>query len=267
MHGITTRIRDLAPWLGVVVCVLNACVEFSPFETDLNDDERHQTERNLQLLANREPVAGSFHFAAISDSHQDYEELHALVDVLNARDDLAFVIHLGDMTQAGLRQEYRWFLEGMQRLEIPYFTAVGNHDLLSNGAYVYREMFGAYDYTFDFGGVRFVAFNGNYVEIDKPTNDIDWLTEATAPSPEITGVIPFAHQRPPTPHYEAMLNDNGVSAEITGHYHVFADELFGDVPAYQAGTAGLQQWLLVSVEDNEVRVQFCTAGTCKDSLQ
>lgn len=100
----------------------------------------------------------------LGDSHQALEELSEVVDAVNAHD-LAFVLHLGDMTDAGLRQEYRWTLDELKRLRRPFLTAIGNHDALSNGKDVYRRSFGAYDYRFTYGDVRFVVPNTNRARI------------------------------------------------------------------------------------------------------
>ncbi|HEX2879470.1 MAG TPA: metallophosphoesterase, partial [Polyangiaceae bacterium] len=160
---------------AVAVAILTGCMEFSAFETDVDDDERDQTARNLHALSQRVAPSGEFRIAVLSDSHQFYQELCALADVLNARDDLSFVMHLGDMAQAGLRQEFRWTLTCLQQLDIPFLTAAGNHDLISNGAHVYRAMFGDYEYRFDFANTRFVVLNGNYVEVERPIDDLAWL--------------------------------------------------------------------------------------------
>jgi predicted phosphodiesterase len=243
-------------------CLSSACLEFSPFETDLGEGERNQTARNLQALSEREPNEARFRFAVISDSHQYYEELCDLTEVLNARGDLSFVVHLGDMTQMGLRQEFRWTLECLQQLTLPFLTAAGNHDLLSNGAEVYAEMFGPLEYTFDFAHVRFVVFDGNYVESGKPEADLTWLTAATRPPATGSRVIVLGHQLPPSPRYSELLKDHAVWVQITAHWHRFASGEVGTVLTLEPGAVSASQWLLVSVDDDQASAQFCTANAC-----
>jgi predicted phosphodiesterase len=248
----------------VAGAILNACVEFSAFEVDVAEDERDQTARNLYALSQQSAASGEFQIAVLSDSHQFYQELCALVETLNARDDLRFAMHLGDMAQAGLRQEFRWTLTCLQRLNIPFLTAIGNHDLISNGPHVYRAMFGDYEYRFDFGGARFVVFNGNYVEVERPIDDLAWLRSATEPSAEIETLIVFGHQPPPARAYVGLMNSHHVTAQVTGHYHRFKAGHAGRVATYEAGFAGAQQWLRVSIRPGDVAVQQCTGSQCVD---
>jgi hypothetical protein len=57
-----------------------------------------------------------------------------------------------------------------------------------------------------------------------------------------------------------------VTAQITGHWHRFAMGRVGSVPAYEAGFAGMQQWLLVTINPGDVAVQQCTRSTCVDAV-
>jgi hypothetical protein len=249
-----------------LVSLATACLQSSPFETRVDDDERSHTQRNLQALARLEPPTGAFRFAAFSDSHQFYEELCALVDLLNAREDLSFAVHLGDMAQAGLLAEFRWTLDCLAGLDIPWFTAVGNHDLLSNGAFIYREMFGPFDYTVTFADARLVVFNGNYFEAGKPSQDIAWLSNTMRSIPTSDTILVLAHQPPPAGNYAGLLNRHHVTAQITAHTHVFTAGRIGSVSAYEVGTAQLLQWLLVEVDDAQVDVSFCVASNCSRSI-
>jgi hypothetical protein len=164
-----------------------------------------------------------------------------------------------------LRQEFRWTLACLQQLDIPYLTAVGNHDLISNGRHVYRSMFGDYEYRFDLAHARFVVFNGNYIELERPIDDLAWLRFATEPSVEVDTLIVFGHQPPPAHDYVDLLNAHHVTAQITGHYHRFAAGYARRVATYEAGFAGAQQWLRVTIRPGEVAVQQCTSSRCLDA--
>jgi Icc protein len=237
-------------WLAVLIPSALGCIQLSPFETDLASHERDRTQVNIARLDSQPQPESSLRFVVISDSHQSFDELCAFVDDVNGRDDL------------GLRAEFRWTLECLERLRIPYFTAIGNHDTLSNGRQVYREMFGSFDYTFEHGGVRMVLFDGNYADADRPETDIAWLSEATELSPAIHTVIVAAHQRQLGAAYEDMLNDNGVRLQIVGHGHDAARTSVGQVPNVRVGSIGRGNSAVFTVNEAEVIYDACSGTQC-----
>jgi len=78
---------------------------------------------------------------------------------------VAFCVQLGDMVGRGSERYYHRFFEEILRLGVgkPYLTVIGNHDRSRpNGpshARLYRQLFGRSNYSFDYGGVRFVALD------------------------------------------------------------------------------------------------------------
>lgn len=254
--------RRIAATLAIAT-LCTACVEFSPFEADLSEEDSDQNAKHLAQLADIPAPAGPLRFAVVSDSHHGFDGFTEAIKAINARDDISFVMHLGDMTQAGLRQDFRWTLDRLKRLDVPFVAALGNHDTLSNGQKVFRQMFGVYDYSFVYGGVRFVVYNGNQREFARPVPDLDWLSEVTAPTPDVTAVIVVGHQRPPNGSYETVLRDNGVSALITGHLHAFGVGGVVGVPAARVGTVGRRQWGLFTVDNGVVSAEFCVASRCE----
>jgi Icc protein len=244
-------------------CALVGCIEFSPFETDLDASERHQTRKQLERIAELEAPKGPFRFAVVSDNHAEYDALGEVVDVLNARDDLAFVVHLGDMTDLGLREQYRQTLDELLQLDIPFATAIGNHDALSSGVDIYRAMFGPLDYTFTYGGVRFVVVNANTLEFpDRQVPNPAWLEDAVAPSSDLSGVITFSHHRLKREGITSILVEAGVLAAFRGHAHRFEREVVDGVPMLTTGTTINHEWLLVTVDGPHVQAAECTRSIC-----
>ena len=242
--------------------LLSACVEFSAFETDLDDDECDHNARNLERLAELTPPAGALRFAVMTDSHQAFAELSEVIDAVNQREPV-FALHLGDMTDLGLRQEYRWTLEELRRLQPPFLTAIGNHDALSNGKDVYRRMFGAYDYQFAHGDVRFVVVNTNQHEFDGDAPDLDWLSDATTQSPRTRVTIVAGHQSPSdSSRYEQTLAANHVDAVISGHVHRTELSMLVGVPSIAIGSVKERRWALVTIEDGRIAVEDCVSSTC-----
>lgn len=241
--------------------LLVGCLELSPFETDLGEDERNLTAKNRAKLAALSPPTSRFRFAVVSDSHQYVDELSEIVEQVNARTELAFLVHLGDMTDMGLREEYRAVLGALERLKIPFLTVIGNHDAISNGKRVYRRMFGPYDYAFDFGFARLLAFNSNVLEFgDVP--DRAWLELASRRGPELTTLIGLSHQPSREPSYAEVLKAAGATALVTGHRHTFSLDWDGTMLAAAVAEAHGGQWLIAQVEPGRVSIESCIRESC-----
>lgn len=247
---------------------LTACVEFSPFETDLADDERDLTAENLRRLSEGPAPAGTWKLAAISDSHSGYEELSEIVELLNARGDISLVLHAGDVTDYGLRQEYRWSLEELSRLQMPWLTVIGNHDSLSNGTDIYEHMFGPLDYSFEWGGVRFVCFNSNRLDFGDHVPDWQWVGEQ-AVAPSGGGIVLLTHAPPWVPELRAeaqfapIANRPGVLLSLHGHLHGTSARAVGAAPSVVIGSAVSGHWVLVTVDGDRASIERCVRQSCE----
>jgi 3',5'-cyclic-AMP phosphodiesterase len=247
--------------LPVLHALGSGCIEFSPFETDLADDERAQNRKNLAELAASPEPGDSFRFAVVADSHQYADELSEIVGSINRRPGIDFVAHLGDMTDLGLREEYRATLGVMKRLRVPFVTVIGNHDAISNGKRVYQGMFGAYDYVFHRGFARFVCFNSNSLEFDSTPN-IDWLAQQTVKAAGVESVVALSHQGPGEPDYAGVLEQNRSDLLITAHRHSFslADE--EELLRVTVGSASSGHWLVVTASAGRIGIESCIHDDC-----
>jgi predicted phosphodiesterase len=241
--------------------LLAGCVEFSPFETDLAASERDQTKKNLASLAAQTPSA-EFGFAVVSDSHQYADQLSEIVERVNARTDIAFLAHLGDMTDVGLREEYRATLTALQKLRIPFVTVIGNHDGISNGKKLYREMFGPYDYTFTYGAVGFICFNSNPLEFPR-TPDLAWLAAAASGLPAgIERVVALTHQ--PLEGVDSVLKENGVSLLLNGHHHRWSLSREGEFLSVGMDDVISGRWQVVHLlAGGAVELEACSSAGCE----
>lgn len=242
-------------------------MQFSPFETDLNAYERDQTREQLERLEGRAPPAGPWKLAVIADSHSDYDELEELVTILNERDDLELVLHAGDLTDFGLRQEYRWTLERLRVLEVPFLTVIGNHDALSNGTQVYKGMFGTLDYAFDWGGVRFVCFNSNRLEFGNHVPRWEWAEEQAAPPLGggvllLTHIPPWAPEIAPPDRFQALLDRPGVLASLHGHLHLASARRVGAAPSIVVGETLVGSYAIVTIDGPNAQIELCRERDC-----
>jgi hypothetical protein len=245
--------------------LLSGCIEFSPFETDLDHSEIDQNERNAQRLASMPALESGFHFALIGDSHQYVDRLSDIVDRVNARGNVQFVLHLGDLTDLGLREEYRASLRALKRLDMPFFVAVGNHDSISNGKRLFAEMFGPRDFIVNYGATRIVLFNSNVLEYPS-VPDFDWLAEASAPAPGVR-VLAATHQPSREPDFAEVLKRNGTQALFTAHRHRFKLGFDGSLLSVAIDDALSGHWSLVEVAgDGQITVHDCELEACVEAV-
>lgn len=204
-------------------------VEFSPYSAYVPSDRRNTTEKNLDILyANKNHTDFEpFRFALVSDSHLFYDDLADAVDHINQHDDFEFVIHGGDMSDGGLIKEFDIFQDVMKNLETPYFTVIGNHDLLANGRAIYAEMFGEENYSFEYKECKFIFFNNVVWELNYTEPDFRWLRNALQDRDDYRHVFVIAHIPPWSDQfflsyfyvYSVLMNDYNVTLSIHGHHH------------------------------------------------
>lgn len=209
---------------------------YSPFEGHLSEAYHGTTEKNLALInALDTDDSRPFKIAVLSDPHYHYSKLYDAVAHINAQDDFAFAVVVGDLSENGLKQEFVYFYDAMSKLRIPYLTVIGNHDYLSNGEIIYSQMFGPYNYSFVFNKVKFVFFDNNTIESLKEP-DMNWFDAQVSSNEGYNHVIPVSHIPPYDQqmknHYRAfhqMLVDNDIDLSVHGHRHDWSmEEVYGD---------------------------------------
>ncbi|HYQ17955.1 MAG TPA: metallophosphoesterase, partial [Polyangiaceae bacterium] len=129
-------------------------------------------ETRLELAA---PDAGSlepFDFALLSDIQEAVDHVADVFDKLNAQTGLRFLLGAGDLTQRGTREELERFQRELLRLQIPYFTTLGNHELGTHPD-LFHEYFGRGSFQFRFHGVAFTLLDDASATLDPTT--YDWL--------------------------------------------------------------------------------------------
>lgn len=223
---------------GLVSCVDG--FETHPYDVDF-DGER---EINVRQTAEIERLFGgrdTLRVAFISDTHGWYRQTRDEIASLNARQDIDFVVHCGDLTDTGTSKEYEWIRDLLGGLRYPYVALIGNHDFLGTGDRAYRVMYGAMDFSFIAGGVKFVCVNTNATEYDylAAVPNFDYLeTEIVKDSARFDRTIVVMHAPP----YSDQFNNNvakafrryldffpGLMCCVYGHNHTDdVLDLYGD---------------------------------------
>ncbi|MBC3539317.1 metallophosphoesterase family protein [Rufibacter sediminis] len=223
--------------------------EYHPNQLILKEEETNLTAKALSRLQ-RQPAPDTLRLLLMGDTQRFYDATQAFVKKANTYENIDFVVHLGDISDFGMSQEFRWVHDLMDDLKWPYLTVIGNHDMLGNGRKVYRQMFGEFNYSFVYGHTKFVLLdtNGREDNFQGKVPDLDWLSKELTPTPDATWqqAVVISHVPPydsdfdqqlEIPYHQTLVNSQKVSLSLHGHKHSWAtEEKYGDQILYHVTT-------------------------------
>lgn len=90
-------------------------IEYHPYDTDISG-EQNINAKNIARIEAACRGRQTVRFAMISDTQRWYDETEKAVEALNARDDIDFVLHGGDLSDFGLKKEFMWQRDILNRL-------------------------------------------------------------------------------------------------------------------------------------------------------
>jgi len=214
--------------------------EFSPYEANVTTEQKNTTNKNLQLIQQIKLNSDTFSFAFVTDIHNHYDNLRTVIDDINKKDDITFVMVGGDIAHQALLKEYEIFYNIMSNLNKPYLTVIGNHDYNSNGEVIYKQMFGDNNYSFDFNHNKFVIFDNVVWESDN-NPDFYWLSTQLSNNSLFVQVFVIAHLPPFADQfdtdleqaYKSLMLENNVLLSLHGHTHSYSyKKVYGDTVNY-----------------------------------
>lgn len=226
--------------------------------------------RNVARIETACAERDSVRFVVVSDTQRWYDETAAAVDNINARGDVDFVIHCGDLTDFGVTKEFEWMRRELERLEPPYVCLIGNHDCLGTGGDVFRAMFGDPNFSFDAGDTHFLCLNTNAFEYDYSVAIPDFAflrNDREQLAPQVRRTVVAMHAMPYTDQFynnvadifqEKIREYPGLQFCLCGHQHSTTQfEPFDDgVLYYECGAAVKRQYLLFTLtEKGEVKYE------------
>lgn len=266
----------------IISFVVAACAKFqgSPFtdhiESSGSNQNLHQQER---LFSNQQGIAptdqAGLKIALMSDNHHNYNDIDTVVDLLNQRSDLNFVVHAGDMTDSAYNFEYDAFISKFTRLNAPGFTVIGNHDAIGKGRKIYKNYFGEYNYSFVYQGYHFVFFNNNRLEFINEGWSLDWLETELAKNPGLPKIViqhinydnSDAFTEEMSAKMKSLYENNGVQWVINGHRHVFGFDIINNVRYLQVPRIEDASYLVLNLQDGEFQLESYKGASIENTYQ
>ena len=222
-----TRLSFAILLLSILPCSCKKLFTYSANEIQIEEKDRNQNIKNIERLQSK-AQNDSFRFVVISDTQRFYEEMDDFVEKVNSYPGISFVVLNGDMTDFGLRSEYLWMSDRLQKLAFPFFVVIGNHDMLGNGRELYKQMFGPENFSFKYSGYKFIVLNSNSKEVgyNGTLPDTTWLQKELSVTPSQEKIFVLAHLAPfsgdfdrslEQPYVRILKNNGNVIYSIHGH--------------------------------------------------
>lgn len=210
--------------------------QFHPNQIILEEDEKNLTEKNLVKIRKQSPE-DTLRLLVMGDTQRFYDQAEDFVKVANSYENIDFVIHLGDISDFGMSQEFLWVHDILKKLKWPYLTVVGNHDLIANGKKVYQQVYGNLNYSFVYGETKFIFidsnsreynFNGKVPDINNLKSELTRNTEESWNQAVIVSHIPpfdSDFDKSLEMEYHNVLSESGlVGLSLHGHKHSWTTE-------------------------------------------
>lgn len=245
--------------------------EFSPNQTFDRSSLKDINARNLLRLGDGSGD-DTVKFVLTGDSQRSRDETVQLCKVVNSINGIDFLVLNGDITEFGVLKEMVWISNTLQDLKMPYVAVIGNHDETARGRESFKNMFGDLNYSFVYGGIRFICHDTNSREYDfnGQVPNIPWLKEELKPQTGVTGYIAVSHIPVNSPDFDSKLKQDymaafaqtpGFLASLNAHthnYEVFYPDDSG-IPYIVTNAIGNKEFLVIQIVNNKLsfeRVPF-----------
>ena len=258
--AILTTCRDAL--LGACALLLTACdiIDYHPYDTRTSGPH-HLNASNIQRIEELYAGRDSVRFVLISDTQRWYDETREAVKSINARGDIDFVLHCGDISDFGVTREFELQRDILCKLNVPFVVLLGNHDCLGTGENVFQWIFGEPNFSFNVGDTHFLCINTNAFEYDYSTAvpDFAFIKNDRTTLPEgIRRTVVAMHAQPTSEQF-----NNNVAGLFEWEIHKFpslefclcghghktqANDLFDDGTLYyECGAAKKREYLVFTL--------------------
>ncbi|GGH29203.1 phosphoesterase [Dyadobacter endophyticus] len=249
-----------------LLALLTSCdqFEFSPNQSFDHSSPSNLNAQNLaRLRQNAEDDTVTIVFAG--DTQRWYDEQERFVKKVNSLTNVDLVLLAGDISDFGLLQEFKWVQKRLSALRAPYFGIIGNHDMVANGRQIFRQMFGPLNYSFVYGGIKFIAHNTNGLEAPgENIPDLGWLSRELRNMEGASYMVTVSHVPPfnalefgpaaVKPYTDLLRNAPNLLLSLHGHVHLHQDFYpFGDRVHYITSFSFKQSaFVLLQIVDGKV---------------
>lgn len=211
--------------ISLIIANLSSCdnlVDYSPYDTDVKSLNKNA--ENISRIQKTPRLSDSLVIVVISDTHSNHTQLLDAISLINKMPDISFVVVDGDITNWALAKEYKDYSRNLSKLNVPSLTVIGNHDYLSNGAKIYRRMFGDTNFSFNLTDHKIVVFDNIVWERGNRSPDFDWLESALLSENDLPSIL-FTHIHPWDPQLEngyavrlrEIIENSPVLISVFGH--------------------------------------------------
>lgn len=194
-------------------------------------------------------TTNTFQFAVIGDNRDGRKIYLQLLETLNTVQP-AFVINGGDLVSTGEQTEYTQFLSDSARLNMPYYTALGNHDIGGNGRSTYNRLIAPNFYDIIWGNSHILILDNADGNVD--ADQLAWLEDKL--KTRVTKHVFLVMHKPPfdpRPGKAHTVNTRAlgdklielaakyqVTAVFSSHIHILYQGTRLGIPYYITGGAG-----------------------------
>lgn len=220
--------------------------------------------KNVVKIENACKNKDTIRFVWMGDTQGHYDETEDFVKIINKRNDIDFVIHGGDISDFGATKEFTWMRDIMNKLHVPYVVIIGNHDCVGSGKEVFKDVFGAYNFSFVAGKIKFLCLNTNAIEFNykEAVPDLTFIDKEYARTDvEYEKTVVAMHARP----YHEQFNNNvadifhykikrftNLQFCANAHAHTLtADDIFNDgIIYYGCEDVSLRNYMIFTITPN-----------------
>lgn len=230
----------------------------------------------LLLLISVVSFGQQYRFGWITDIHigapKAEEDLRAVVQNINKRGDISFVIATGDIAEQGKDEQLTSAKNILDSLKVKYYIIPGNHDTKwsPSGCLKFKELWRDDKISFEFNGTRFIGLNsaitwrggGGHFSVE----DIKWLESELSESGG-KEVIFLSHHplNSETDNWFKVTNvlaEYNTAAALCGHGHSNRLLNFNGLPGAMGRStlSGKGLWGYTVVENNRDSIAFFEAA-------
>lgn len=257
-------------YLILFFCIsISSCsnLEFSPNQIFDKNSYQDINANNLEKLGDG-IQDDTVRFIITGDTQRWYDEAVKFYKKVNSMLGVDFVIVAGDVTEFGSLKEMQWLAEKFNKLTAPYFVVVGNHDLTMRGREVFLRMYGELNYSFIYGGVKFICHDTNSREylFNGTVPNIPWLKKELQAEEGVNNYVAISHIPPISDDFDKnLVNDYinifdetpGFLTSFHAHTHNFKafKILDSHTPFVITSAIGKREFLLVEIINNKLNFE------------